>query len=91
MELFFKIVNGFQPLAIFAKSFVLDVWLGSEYASEVSGQYRPQEVKVWSEFIMQALFYCIECAHSQQERQLTAFIVTVEHAFARWDSDPKPF
>ena len=29
MELFTKIVNGFQPLIIFSKSFILDVWLGS--------------------------------------------------------------
>ena len=35
MELFGKIVNGFSPLTIFAKSYVLDVWLGSEYASAV--------------------------------------------------------
>ena len=26
MELFAKIVNGFQPLTIFAKSFILNVW-----------------------------------------------------------------
>ena len=29
MELFAKIVKGFQPLTIFAKSFILDVGLGS--------------------------------------------------------------
>ena len=33
MELFAVIVHGFQPLTIFARSFILDVWLGSEYAS----------------------------------------------------------
>ena len=33
MELFAKIVNGLQPLAIFAKKSVLDVLLGSEYSS----------------------------------------------------------
>ena len=32
MELFVKIVNGWQPLTIFAKSFILDVCQGSEYA-----------------------------------------------------------
>ena len=32
MELFVKIVNGFEPLAIFAKSPILDVLLGSETA-----------------------------------------------------------
>ena len=31
--LFPKIVYGFQPLTIFAKSSILDVRLGSEYAS----------------------------------------------------------
>ena len=30
---FVKIVNKFQPLIIFAKRSMLDVWLGSEYAS----------------------------------------------------------
>ena len=34
MQLFAKIVNGFQPLIIFAKSFILDVQLGFEYVSE---------------------------------------------------------
>ena len=37
IELFAKIVNGFQPLIIFTKSSILDVWQGSEYASGVSG------------------------------------------------------
>ena len=32
MELFVKIVNGWQPLTIFAKSSILDVCQGSEYA-----------------------------------------------------------
>ena len=35
MELFVKIVNGFQSLIVFAKSSVLDVWLGSENVSEI--------------------------------------------------------
>ena len=35
MECFAKIVNGFQSLIIFAKCSNLDVWQGSEYASEV--------------------------------------------------------
>ena len=30
MEVFAKIVNSCQPLIIFAKSSILDVWLGSE-------------------------------------------------------------
>ena len=34
MRPFAKIVNGFQPLNIFAKSSSLDVWLGCEYATE---------------------------------------------------------
>ena len=32
-ELFVRIVYMFQPFIIFAKSSVLDVWLGSEYSS----------------------------------------------------------
>ena len=30
-----NIVNGFQPVTIFAKSAVLDVWQGSGYASYI--------------------------------------------------------
>ena len=46
MELFPKIVNGFQLLTIFAKRFILDVWEGSEWASECDSKLdspiRPQ-------------------------------------------------
>ena len=35
MQPFGKIVNSFWSLAIFSKSFALDVWLSSEYASGV--------------------------------------------------------
>ena len=31
MEHFAKIVNGFQPLTIYAKSSILDLWEGSTY------------------------------------------------------------
>ena len=34
MELFVKIVNGWKPLSIFAKGFILDVRLGSECVTE---------------------------------------------------------
>ena len=34
MEHFAKIVNGFNPLTIFAKRSILDIRLGSEYASD---------------------------------------------------------
>ena len=34
IELFVKLVNGWKPLIIFAKRFILDIWLGSEYASD---------------------------------------------------------
>ena len=33
MKLCAKIVHGFRPLTIIVKSSILDVWLGSEYAS----------------------------------------------------------
>ena len=33
MERFEKIVEGFEPLTIFAKRSVLNVWQGSEYGS----------------------------------------------------------
>ena len=38
-ELFSKTVYGFQPLTIFAKSSIVDVRLGSEYASRLLSQF----------------------------------------------------
>ena len=38
MERLVNIVNGFKPLSIFARSSILDVWQGAEYASD-SGQW----------------------------------------------------
>ena len=35
MECFAKIVNTFQALTIFAKGSILDIWQGSEYASDI--------------------------------------------------------
>ena len=34
MGLFSNVVNGWKPLTIFAKSSLVDAWLGSEYTSE---------------------------------------------------------
>ena len=34
MELFVNIRNYLKPFTIFSSSFILDVWLGSKYASE---------------------------------------------------------
>ena len=34
IEIFAKIVNGFQPLFIFTIRSILDVWIDSEYVSE---------------------------------------------------------
>ena len=34
MELLVKIESGFQPMTIFTKSSILEVWKGSEYASK---------------------------------------------------------
>ena len=34
MEVFAKIVNDWELLAVFAKSFILDAWQGSEYTSD---------------------------------------------------------
>ena len=30
-----KILNGWNPLTIFVESSILDVWLGSEYSSDL--------------------------------------------------------
>ena len=36
MERFAKIVNGLEPLPVFVKRSILDVWKGSQYASVTS-------------------------------------------------------
>ena len=36
MGLVAKIITGFMPLTIFAKGFILDIWLGSEYVSDIN-------------------------------------------------------
>ena len=38
MELFAKIVKNEKPFTIFAKTSILDVWQGSEYASELASK-----------------------------------------------------
>ena len=38
MELFAKLVNGFQLSTNLAKSSILDIWLGFEYTSWVNNQ-----------------------------------------------------
>ena len=34
-ECLVKIVNGFYPLTIFAKRSIIDIWMSSEYASDI--------------------------------------------------------
>ena len=43
MELFAKTVNGFQPLIIITKIYILDVWLSSVYPSNNDFQYTNKE------------------------------------------------
>ena len=40
MELFVKIVKKERPFTIFVKTSILDVWQGSEYASELTSKVR---------------------------------------------------
>ena len=40
MEFFAKIVSGFSFFILFAKSFIIDVWQDSEFASEASNDLR---------------------------------------------------
>ena len=49
MELFVKIVNSFQPLAIFAKSSIKYVWQGSKLKDKVEKlRSKIQVRKEWS-------------------------------------------
>ena len=45
MGLFAKIVNGERSLTFFTKCFILDVWLGSEYSSEL---HCVKYFRIWS-------------------------------------------
>ena len=38
MQLFAKIVKNKKPFTIFAKAFILDVWTGFEYDSEMASE-----------------------------------------------------
>ena len=40
MELFAKITKNEKPFIIFAKTSILDVWQGSEYASELASKVK---------------------------------------------------
>ena len=40
MELFAKIIKNEESLTIFAKTSILDVWQGSEYASELASKVK---------------------------------------------------
>ena len=40
MEFFTKIVKNEKPFTIFVKTSILDVWQGSEYASELASKVR---------------------------------------------------
>ena len=58
-ELSAKIVNNFQPLTVFAKSSILHVRTGSEYASEISEKttvYKPKILSLLKHFIKQEHF-----------------------------------
>ena len=40
MELFPKIIKNEKPFTIFPKTSILDVWQGSEYASELASKVK---------------------------------------------------
>ena len=61
MELFRKVVNDFQPLAIFTKTFcILYVWLGSKYASDDYFLFFPKNVRSIFIYVLSlSIFYWI--------------------------------
>ena len=40
MELFTKVVKNEKPFTIFEKTSILDIWQGSEYASEMGSKVK---------------------------------------------------
>ena len=48
MELFTKIVKHWKSLIIFAKISILDVWQGSEYASELA--FKVNDISISNQF-----------------------------------------
>ena len=49
MELFAKLVKGFLPLTVFAKSYILDIWLGFEDAYVLAD--KGHDKGVWKNFL----------------------------------------
>ena len=47
IELFVKIVSGWKLLTIFAKSFILDIWQGSEYASGPNEWLKKVQIRIY--------------------------------------------
>ena len=47
IELFVKIVSGWKLLTIFAKSFILDIWRGSEYASDPNEWLKKVQIRIY--------------------------------------------
>ena len=59
-ELFAKINTGFQPLTIFEKRSILDVWQGSEYASEKAiHHHHHQHIRAVSSALTLKIIYLI--------------------------------
>ena len=48
MELFARIVKNWNPFTICAKASILDIWQGSEYASELASKLK--DVSFWNQF-----------------------------------------
>ena len=49
MELFAKIVKKEKPFTIFVQTSILDIWQGSEYASELASKV--MNVSIWMSMV----------------------------------------
>ena len=45
MKRFEKIIEGFEPLTVFAKCSILNVWQGSEYAADAYFAFRKKLIQ----------------------------------------------
>ena len=82
MERFVKIVNGFLPLTIFAKRFILDIWKGFEYATGtiLKTYLEPCQISMIELFRENSEPLLISCSLFSQETSI--LIVLQGHKYA---------
>ena len=78
MRLFRKIINCFQPLTVFAKSFYLDVWKSSKYTSATTNLWFS---KIFHEILSWVVSVSTSLCRNIFRRKLTKIILFFMFSF----------